>query len=259
MRVQIDHLTKTYPNPRGEPLQVLDDLNFVIEENEFVTVVGPSGCGKSTLLNIMAGLLSASSGRVIFEGIKSRTQPQTAVVFQELALFPWRTVFRNIVYGLEEQRLPKPDQAAIAEKFIRLVGLQGFENHYPHQLSGGMKQRVSIARALAVDPLLLLMDEPFSALDAQTRLLMQYELSRIWEETRKSFLYITHNIEEAVFLADRVVVLSRRPGRILDLVHIDLPRPRAEKLLAEKAYRDYVERIWGFIKDQAREAMEEKP
>jgi NitT/TauT family transport system ATP-binding protein len=223
-----------------------------------VAVVGPSGCGKSTLLNIMAGLLSPSSGRVFFEGIKNQSQPQTAVVFQDLALFPWRTVFRNIVYGLEEQRLPKRDQAAIAEKFVRLVGLQGFENNYPHQLSGGMKQRVSIARALAVDPLLLLMDEPFSALDAQTRLLMQYELSRIWEETHKSFLYITHNIEEAVFLADRVVVLSRRPGRILDQLRIDLPRPRPEHLMTEKHFGEYVDRIWEHIKDQAREAMEER-
>jgi NitT/TauT family transport system ATP-binding protein len=259
MRVHIDYLTKIYETPKGAALKVLDDINLVIEENEFVAVVGPSGCGKSTLLNIMAGLLNPSSGRVIFEGINGRTQPQTAVVFQDLALFPWRTVFRNIVYGLEEQGLPKNEQTHIAEKYISMVGLQGFENNYPHQLSGGMKQRVSIARALAVDPLLLLMDEPFSALDAQTRILMQYELSRIWEETRKSFLYITHHIEEAVFLADRVVVLSRRPGRILDLVRIDIPRPRPENLIKDKTYRDYLERIWGFIKEQAREAMEEKP
>jgi NitT/TauT family transport system ATP-binding protein len=257
MRVHIDHLNKIYQTAEG-PRSVLEDIDLVIKENEFVAVVGPSGCGKSTLMNITAGLMNPSSGRIIFEGINGRSQNQTAVVFQDLALFPWRTVFRNIVFGLEEQRLPKKEQVLIAEKYIRLVGLKGFENNYPHQLSGGMKQRVSIARALAVDPLLLLMDEPFSALDAQSRILMQYELSRIWEETRKSFLYITHNIEEAVFLADRVVVLSRRPGRILDQVQIDLPRPRPEHLMAEKDFGEYVDRIWGYIKDQAREAMEER-
>jgi NitT/TauT family transport system ATP-binding protein len=258
MKVHIDQLSKIYEDPRGETIKVLDQINLLVEENEFVAVVGPSGCGKSTLLNIIAGLLSPTSGRVVFEGTGNRTQPQTAVVFQELALFPWRTVFGNVVYGLEEQDLRKKDRLDRAQKYIRLVGLQGFENKYPHQLSGGMKQRVSIARALAVDPLLLLMDEPLSSLDAQIRILMQYELSRIWEETQKSFLYITHHIEEAVFLGDRVVVLSRRPGRILDIVKIDLPRPRGENLTAEKVYRDYVAMIWGHIKDQAREAMEER-
>ena len=257
MRVHIDHLSKIFQT-RGKPLTVLDDIDLVIEENEFVAIVGPSGCGKSTLLNITAGLMNPSSGRVIFEGINKRSQNRTAVVFQDLALFPWRTVFRNIIFGLEEQRLAKKEQALIAEKYIHMVGLQGFENNYPHQLSGGMKQRVSIARALAVDPLLLLMDEPFSALDAQSRILMQYELSRIWEETRKSFLYITHNIEEAVFLADRVVVFSRRPGRILDQVTIDLPRPRPEHIMTEKHFGEYVDRIWGNTKDQAKEAMEER-
>jgi NitT/TauT family transport system ATP-binding protein len=258
MKVHIKDLTKTYDTPRGAPLKVLDPINLVVQESEFLVVVGPSGCGKSTLLNIVAGLLPPSSGQVVFEGIAGHCQPLTAVAFQEVALFPWRTVYKNIVFGLEEQGVSRSDQSFIARKFIRLAGLQGFENHYPHQLSGGMKQRVSIARALAVDPLLLLMDEPFSALDAQTRILMQYELARIWEETSKSVLYITHHIEEAVFLGDRVVVLSRRPGHILDMVRIDLPRPRGESLTGEKSYRAYVERIWEFIKDQAKEAMEER-
>jgi len=257
MKVLIDHISKVYIDRRGESIEALRDIHFAIEENEFVVVVGPSGCGKSTLLNIIAGLLSSTSGQVIFEGTQTDSNPHTSVVFQDFALFPWRTVLKNIVYGPEERGIRWQEQLEIAKKHITLVGLQGFENKYPHQLSGGMKQRVSIARALANDPLLLLMDEPFSALDAQTRTLMQYELSRIWEETHKSLLYITHNIQEAVFLGDRVVVLSRRPGRILDIIKIDLPRPRGEHLTLEKRYLEYVDAIWGHIKNQAREAMEE--
>ena len=259
MRVLIYHISKVYIDRRGESTDALQDIHCAIEENEFVVVVGPSGCGKSTLLNIIAGLLSSSFGQVIFEGTQTDSRPHTAVVFQDFALFPWRTVLKNIVYGLEERRVKWQEQLEIAKRYITLVGLQGFENKYPHQLSGGMKQRVSIARALANDPLLLLMDEPFSALDAQTRTLMQYELSRIWEKTRKSFLYITHHIQEAVFLGDYVVVLSRRPGRILDVVPIDLPRPRGEQINTEKRYLEYVDLIWGFIKDQAKEALEEMP
>lgn len=258
MKVLIHHISKTYVDRKGERTEALQDIHFAIEENEFIVVVGPSGCGKSTLLNIIAGLLSATSGQVIFEGARSNSKPHTAVVFQDFALFPWRTVLKNIVYGLEEKGLNKMEQSVIAQKFISMVGLQGFEQKYPHQLSGGMKQRVSIARALANDPLLLLMDEPFSALDAQTRTLMQYELSRIWEGTQKSLLYITHNIQEAVFLGDRVVVLSRRPGKILDIVKIDLPRPRGEHLTIEKKYLEYVNAIWRYIKEQAWEALEEK-
>ncbi|NWG02599.1 MAG: ABC transporter ATP-binding protein [Syntrophaceae bacterium] len=258
MKVLIDHISKTYVDRKGERTEALQDIHFAIEENEFVVVVGPSGCGKSTLLNIIAGLLSPTSGQVIFEGTRTNTKPHTAVVFQDFALFPWRTVLKNIVYGLEEKGLNKTEQSTIAEQFISMVGLRGFEKKYPHQLSGGMKQRVSIARALANDPLLLLMDEPFSALDAQTRTLMQYELSRIWEETQKSFLYITHNIQEAVFLGDRVVILSRRPGKVLSIMKIDLPRPRNEHLTVEKKYLEYVNAIWRYIKEQAWEALEEK-
>ena len=259
MKVLIDHISKVYIDRQGEVTEALRDIHFDIGENEFVVVVGPSGCGKSTLLNIIAGLLSSTSGQIIFEGVRTDSRPLTAVVFQDFALFPWRTVLKNIVYGLEERGLQKAEQLEIAKKYITMVGLQGFENKYPHQLSGGMKQRVSIARALANDPLLLLMDEPFSALDAQTRTLMQYELSRIWEETQKSFLYITHHIQEAVFLGDRVVVLSKRPGRILDIVQIGLPRPRGEHLIIDKKYLEYVDVIWGYIKNQVRESLEETP
>lgn len=259
MKVLIEHISKVYIDRRGEATEALRDVHFEIGENEFVVVVGPSGCGKSTLLNIIAGLLSSTSGQVIFEGIQADSRPHTAIVFQEFALFPWRTVLKNIVYGLEEKGVKKKNQLEIAREYINMVGLQGFENKYPYQLSGGMKQRVSIARALANDPMLLLMDEPFSALDAQTRTLMQYELSGIWEETQKSLLYITHNIQEAVFLGDRVVILSRRPGRVLDIVHIDLPRPRGEHLTSEKRYLEYVNVLWKHIKNQAKEALEEIP
>ena len=259
MQISIDHISKAYRDRKGEVIEALRDITFDIKENEFVVVVGPSGCGKSTLLNIIAGLLRADSGQIIFEGARNNSRPYTAVVFQDFALFPWRTVLKNILYGLEEQGLKKADQLEIAHKFIALVRLEGFENKYPYQLSGGMKQRVAIARALAMDPLLLLMDEPFSALDAQTRTLMQYELSKIWEEAQKSLLYITHHIQEAVFLGDRVVILSRRPGRILDSVPIDLPRPRGEYLLMEKRYLEYVDAIWGHIKNQAQEALEQAP
>jgi NitT/TauT family transport system ATP-binding protein len=257
LRVLIDHISKVFIDRQGGRTEALRDINFAIDENEFVVVVGPSGCGKSTLLNLIAGLLSPSSGQVIIEGGRVNSKPHTSVVFQDFALFPWRTVLKNILYGLEEQGLKKAEQLEIAQKYIAMVGLQGFEDKYPHQLSGGMKQKVAISRALANDPLLLLMDEPFSSLDAQTRILMQYELSRIWEETQKSFLYITHHIQEAVFLGDRVVILSRRPGRILDTVRIDLPRPRGEHLTIEKRYLEYVDLIWGYIKDQAKEALEE--
>jgi len=251
MRVLVDHVSKVYTDRKGYSVEALRDIHLEIKENEFLAVVGPSGCGKSTLLNIIAGLLSPSSGRVMIEGNGSHSRSQSGMVFQDLALFPWRTALKNIVYGLEEQGLARGEQIRIAERYIAMVGLEGFENKYPHQLSGGMKQRAAIARALANDPLLLLMDEPLSALDAQTRILMQYELSRIWEKSQKSFLYVTHNIQEAVFLGDRVVILSGRPGRVLDIVGIDLPRPRQDSLILDAQYLEYVDRIWGYIKDQA--------
>jgi len=220
-------------------------------------VLGPSGCGKSTLLGILAGLVPATSGRVIFEGGRRAGSPLTATVFQEFALFPWRTARKNVEFGLEEMAVPAAERAARARRYLEMAGLAGFEDRYPHQLSGGMRQRVGIARALAVEPAVLLMDEPFSALDAQTRLLLMEELLGIWERTRQSILYVTHNIQEAVFMADRVVVLSRRPGRILEIVDVDLPRPRTEALYGDPAFVHAVDRIWGLIKSQARAALAE--
>lgn len=239
-------------------MEALGDIDFAVRDREFLTILGPSGSGKTTLLQIIAGLLAPSSGQVVFEGAQPNGRPLTAVVFQEGALFPWRTVEKNIQFGLEEKGCDKRERRRLAAEFMQLVGLTGFADRYPHQLSGGLKQRVALARALAVNPYLLLMDEPFSALDAQTRVLMQTELSRIWEKARNSVLYVTHNIREAVFLSDRVLILSRRPGRIMDLVAIDLPRPREERVIREKGFQNYVDFLWERIKVQAREALEEE-
>jgi NitT/TauT family transport system ATP-binding protein len=255
VRVLIERVSKTYVDGRGHAVDALDAVTLTVAPEEFVALLGPSGCGKSTLLNLVAGLLEPSSGAVYFEGARAGDRSPTAMVFQEFALFPWRTVQRNVEFGLEEQGMAPAERARQAQRFIELTGLAGFERRFPHQLSGGMRQRVGIARALAVDPAVLLMDEPFSALDAQTRQLMEEELLGIWERTRKTILYVTHNIHEAVYMADRVVVLSRRPGRVLAEVPIELPRPRVESMMGDPAFVTATERIWALIKTQAREAI----
>ncbi|HYB71843.1 MAG TPA: ABC transporter ATP-binding protein [Candidatus Sulfotelmatobacter sp.] len=257
MRLVIEDLSKTYRDREGRPVEALAGISLAVEPQEVVAIVGPSGCGKSTLLNIVAGLLPASAGRAYFEGAAEGGRPLSAMVFQEFALFPWRTVLDNVCFGLEEQGMPPGRRRRVAREFLELVGLAGFEAKFPHQLSGGMRQRVGIARALAVDPHLLLMDEPLSALDAQARALMQVELLRLWEKTRKSILYVTHSIQEAVLLADRVAVFSRRPGRLRALLPVPLPRPRGEAAQADRAFLDLVDRIWGLIRAEAVEAMAE--
>ena len=258
MKAVIDNISKSFNNPDGTAFNALQSISLTISEGEFVAVVGRSGCGKSTLLNIVAGLLSATEGEVVFEDLASDDRPLTSVVFQDLALFPWRSVKKNITYGLEEQKVSSRMRDDRATELIELVGLEGFEEHYPHQLSGGMKQRAAIARALAVNPELLLMDEPFSALDAQIRMDMQLELSRIYETTGQSFLYITHYIPEAVFLADRVVVMGGRPGRIQSIVSVDLPRPREEKVKVSPDFVDYLDRIWSEVRGKAQELGAER-
>ncbi len=255
MQVIVDRLAKRYQDRRGRDVIALEDVSFSAASEEFLAILGPSGCGKSTLLGLVAGLLPASAGEIFFEGERRAGQPLTATVFQEFALFPWRTAQANVELGLEELGLPAAERAARARRHIEQMGLRGFEDKYPHQLSGGMRQRVGIARALAVNPAVLLMDEPFSALDAQTRTLMMEELLALWERTRKTILYVTHNIQEAVFMADRVVVLSRRPGRVLDTVVIDLPRPRTEAMLGEPAFVRAADRIWKLIRTQAEAAL----
>jgi len=257
VRVLLDDVTKAYADRSGRAVEALAGVSITAEDEELLAIVGPSGCGKSTLLNMVAGLLAPSAGSIAFEGELPAARPPTAMVFQEFALFPWRTVQTNVELGLEERGLPAAERRVVARRFIELTGLGGFEGKYPHQLSGGMRQRVGIARALAVEPAVLLMDEPFSALDAQTRQLMQEELLTIWERTRQTILYVTHNIHEAVWMADRVVVLSRRPGRVLEIVPVKLPRPRTEAMLGEPGFVQAVGRIWTLIKSQAREALRE--
>jgi NitT/TauT family transport system ATP-binding protein len=257
VQVVLERVSKTYAARHGHEVPALADASLTVAAEEFVALLGPSGCGKSTLLNIVAGLLEPTSGAVYFEGEGGMARSPTAMVFQEFALFPWRTVQKNVEFGLEELGVAPAERAREARRFIELTGLSGFEAKYPHQLSGGMRQRVGIARALAVDPAVLLMDEPFSALDAQTRQLMQEELLAIWERTRKTIVYVTHNIHEAVYMADRVIVLSRRPGRILADIPIELKRPRTEAMMGEPAFVRAAERIWGLIKAQAQDALRE--
>lgn len=257
MEVVIEGICKDYYDGQGNVVTALLDINLTVGQEEFVVLVGPSGCGKSTLLNMVGGLLSPSSGRVYFKGLADNKDPDIGVVFQDVGLFPWRTVYRNVAFGLEEKGLAGKELREKVQENIKMVGLEGFENSYPHQLSGGMRQRAGIARALAVEPDLLLMDEPFSALDAQTRTIMQEELLRIWEQTRLSTLYVTHNISEAVYLGDKVVVLSRRPGRIVEIIPIELPKfeRNAEESLVR--FNAYVERIWNLIRKDAEDALKE--
>ncbi|HEY7203613.1 MAG TPA: ABC transporter ATP-binding protein [Methylomirabilota bacterium] len=255
MRVVVERVSKTFADRRGREVVALSRIDLAVETQEFVALLGPSGCGKSTLLNIIGGLLPATSGQVYFEGAARAGRPTSATVFQEFALFPWRTVRANVEFGLEELGVGGAERAERTRRYLEMTGLAGFEDRYPHQLSGGMRQRVGIARALAVEPAVLLLDEPFSALDAQTRTLMMEELLGIWARTRQSILYVTHNIQEAVFMADRVIVLSRRPGAVLDVVPIGLPRPRREDQQTDAAFGRAAERIWGLIKSQAQAAL----
>jgi NitT/TauT family transport system ATP-binding protein len=224
--VIIEALGKKYRS-QGADMPALIDINLEIEEGEFICLLGPSGCGKSTLLKIIAGLIPASSGRITIDGKPiNGPGPERAVVFQDYALFPWMTVRDNIEFGLEARKLARSARKEISTKLLRTVGLSDFADRFPHHLSGGMKQRVSIARALAVNPSLLLMDEPFGALDAQTRQTLQDELLRIWREYRKTVIFVTHSIEEAIYLSDRIVVMTARPGRIKEIVTVQEARPR---------------------------------
>jgi len=227
-KLRIAGVSRVFPGVRGgPPTRALEPITLAVEDNAFLTILGPSGCGKSTLLRIVAGLDQPSEGRVELDGrLVTGPGADRGMVFQSYTLFPWLTVAENIAFGLRERGVPRPQRQAIVAEYIGRVGLSGFERHYPKQLSGGMQQRTAIARALANDPAILLLDEPFGALDNQTRSLMQELLLGIWEADRKTVLFVTHDIEEAIFLASRVVVMTARPGRIKAEVPVDLPHPR---------------------------------
>lgn len=257
MHLVLNHVSKVYRAKEGHATVALDDINFSVNEEEFVAIVGPSGCGKSTLLSIVAGLTDVTSGSVYFDSPMKGQTPRIGVVFQDHALFPWRTVQKNVEFGLEQIGVSRRERSERAVEAIQKVGLQGFEKRYPHQLSGGMRQRVGIARALVIEPDLLLMDEPLSALDAQARLIMQDQLLQLWESVRHKTLYVTHNIDEAVALADRVVVLSRRPGRIVHIVSIEIPRLERKEHQHQVRMMEYAEEIWKTIRHDAEQAFME--
>lgn len=243
-----------YQRPRSTLREAaLQDVDLQVMEGEFLSIVGPSGCGKTTFLSVVDGLIPATAGTITVNGREvSKPGPDRAMVFQDASLLPWRTVLGNVVYGLECQRVPTRQARERARHFIDMVGLSGFEQHYPHELSGGMQQRVNLARALVMDPEILLMDEPFAALDAQTRELMQEELLRIWLAARKTVLFITHQIDEAIFLSDRVVVFTARPGRVRRIVQVELERPRRLTLKRETRFHAIEDEIWTLIHDEAR-------
>ncbi|MDF2681188.1 ABC transporter ATP-binding protein [Brevibacillus choshinensis] len=256
MRIVVENVDKTFVDSKKREVTALQNINFSIEKEEFVVLVGPSGCGKSTLLNIVGGLMSPTNGTVYFEGTNGK-KPSLGIVFQEIALFPWRSVYENVIFGLEESGASKQEQQEKGKHYIEMVGLSGFESAYPKQLSGGMRQRAGIARALAIEPDLLLMDEPFSALDAQTRTIMQEELLTIWNRTKLSTLYVTHNIQEAVYLADRVIVLSRHPGQIKSIIQIDMPKIGRDQEQYRAQFEQYADQIWQLIRHDAQEASRE--
>jgi len=255
--IDIRNVSKSYSaGGDASGLLALDNISLRVDKGEFLAILGPSGCGKSTLLHVIAGLAPAR-GQLFVHGAEI-TGPglDRGVVFQDYALFPWRTVLDNVAFGLEMKKVPRPERAKLARKFVALVGLEGFEDRYPSQLSGGMKQRVAIARALAFDPEVLLMDEPFAALDAQTREILQAELLRIWERTEKTIVFVTHSIDEAVFLAQRVVVLTARPGRIKRTVAIDLPWPRtASDVRSSPQFAQIRHQIWELLAEEVEKAQ----
>lgn len=242
--IEIRNLHKTYKTIKGEEIAALVNINLEIKDGEFVTCVGPSGCGKTTLLRILGGLLPKSAGKILLRGTPvNGPRRDIGVVFQNPVLLPWRTVLQNTMLPVEVQKLDRDECLHRAKALIEMAGLAGFEEKYPYELSGGMQQRNSIIRALIHDPAILLMDEPFGALDAMTRELMNLELQRIWNESKKTVFFITHSIPEAVFLADRLVVLCARPGKVVDVVQIDLPRPRTLDMMGTEEFGGYVTRI----------------
>jgi NitT/TauT family transport system ATP-binding protein len=243
-----------YIQPRtNSRLRALDGVELKVMDGEFVSIVGPSGCGKTTFLSVVDGLIRASAGRVLVDGrVVTKPGPDRAVVFQDASLLPWRTVLGNVRYGLECLNIGARESKARAAHFIEMVGLSGFEDHYPYELSGGMQQRVNLARALVVDPKILLMDEPFASLDAQTREVMQEELLQIWVKARKTVLFVTHQIDEAIYLSDRVVVFSGRPGKVKASIPVPIERPRRLAVKREPRFHAVEDGIWSLIEEDVR-------
>jgi NitT/TauT family transport system ATP-binding protein len=256
--IVVDGVSHHYRPAVGRAVLALEDVSLEVRNSEFLALLGPSGCGKSTLLYLIGGFLPVESGKIIIDGKPvTGPGPDRGIVFQHFALFPWKTVRKNVLYGLERQGLPRTERETRAQSFIDLVGLSGFEDSYPSQLSGGMKQRAAIARTLAFDPRMLLMDEPFGALDAQTRSLMQTELLDIWEKTRKTVIFVTHDVHEAVYLAERVAVMSARPGRIKTLVDTSFDKDDPD-VHRTKTFVDKVEEVWNLVREEAVKAQQKR-
>jgi NitT/TauT family transport system ATP-binding protein len=254
-QISIEGVSHTYRPPRGREVLALDDVSLGIAAREFVALLGPSGCGKSTLLYLLGGFLPTERGAIRVDGVPiAGPGPDRGIVFQHFALFPWKTVRGNVLYGLEKQGLERGERERRTQAYIDLVGLTGFEESYPAQLSGGMKQRAALARTLAIDPKILLMDEPFGALDAQTRSLMQSELLAIWQRSPKTVLFVTHDVQEAVLLAQRVVVMSARPGRVKAVVETRIDRGDPH-IFKSKAFAEKVDEVWGLVRDEALKAQ----
>ena len=250
-KLEAKELTKCYIRAGQAPIKVVDRLSIEVQDKEFLAILGPSGCGKSTFLRMIDGLISPDSGSVVVDGqdVTGTVGGEgRGMVFQSFDLFPWRTVSGNVEFGLERLQMSRAERRDIAAHYIRLIGLKGFENAYPHELSGGMQQRVGLARALAVKPSILLMDEPFGALDVQTRDLLQDELLRIWNVERKTVLFVTHSIEEALYLADRIVVVTPRPARIDKIIDVPFARPRDEDVKARTDFVELRKEIWQTLK-----------
>ncbi|MGV6876503.1 ABC transporter ATP-binding protein [Pseudochelatococcus sp. B33] len=250
--IRIDNVTHSYGGRSGGPVLALKRISLDIAQTEFHALLGPSGCGKSTLLYLIGGFLPVQEGQISTAlGPVKGPGPDRAIVFQNFALFPWKTVMENVLYGLKKLGMKRDEAEARARDYIALVHLSGFEDAYPSQLSGGMQQRAAIARTLAVDPKTLLMDEPFGALDAQTRRVMQEELRAIWGRTRKTVVFVTHDVQEAVFLADRISIMSSRPGRIEHVLDVPLPKDRGEEILEDREFIQLSEHIWRLVREQA--------
>jgi NitT/TauT family transport system ATP-binding protein len=257
-KLRLADISHAYEGTEGEPLEALRNISLAVSAGEFVAIVGGSGSGKTTLLRIIDRLVMPSSGAIFVDGERvERPGGRISFVFQQDCLLPWRTVLANARYGLDLRGVPREEAQERARHYLDLVGLKRFESYFPHQLSGGMRQRVNLARALALEPDVLLMDEPFAALDAQTREMMQLELLRIWQSTKKTILFVTHQLDEAVFLADRVVALSARPGTIRDIVPIDLPQPRHIDMKRTEAFQAYVGQLWSLIEGDVRRGFQE--